>query len=188
MEDGLNNIEENLSMLENKIQDISNSKEKFERDIDEVQKLSKHSEERINDHQHLITDKTKRLMFPYIVSDILYGTAPATAGNYGHFFINHSQRTLRVTQVNVVWSTASTSGTVMLERLQGTEAKDAGDDLFVSAQSTAGTANTVATPALIIVTPEKLNILPGNRLGLVNGGTLTNGTDLVVTVNLEEVI
>lgn len=115
---------------------------------------------------------------PLVVSVELQGTAPATAGNYGTFFIAPYDCVLR--EVRVVWGTASTSGTLQVERLQGTEAKDAGDDLLAATVDLSGTANTVTTPALTTTTAN-LELSAGNRLGLVNGGTLTSQADLCVT-------
>jgi len=115
-----------------------------------------------------------------VVSEHLNGTQPATGGNYGTFFI--APYKCVVLGIDVVHGTASTTGTVQVERLQGTEAKDAGDDLLTAAISTAGTANTVNAGTLAAA--NYLELADGNRLGLVNAGTLTNGADLVVTVTL----
>lgn len=118
-----------------------------------------------------------------VVTVALQGAAPATAANYGTFFI--ADRKYKVIKVQEVHRTASSSGTIQVERLQGTEAKDAGDDLLASAASTAGTAETVATPAL--VTTSVVDLAVGDRLGLVNGGTLTSSADLVVSVTLKPI-
>lgn len=116
-----------------------------------------------------------------VVTHNLVGAAPATAANYDAFFI--ADRRYKVKQIQVIWGTASSSGTVQVERLQGTEDKDAGDDLLASAQSTAGTADTLATPTLTSTTAN-LVLEKGNRLGLVNGGTLTSAANLCVSVVL----
>lgn len=118
-----------------------------------------------------------------VVTEVLGGAAPATAANYGTFFI--ADRKYKVMQVQVIHGTASSSGTVQVERLQGTEAKDAGDDLLASPASTAGTANTMLTPAL--VTTSVVDLAVGDRLGLVNGGTLTSSAHLVVSVTLKPI-
>lgn len=119
-----------------------------------------------------------------VVTEVLAGAAPATAANYGTFFI--SDRVYKVISIEAVHGTASSSGTVMVERLQGTEAKDAGDDLLSSAISTAGTADTVNTGTLTSTTAN-LTIADGDRLGLVDGGTLTSGANLVVSVRLRPI-
>lgn len=114
------------------------------------------------------------------VTVVLTNTAPATAANYGTFFI--ADRRYKVKSVRSVHRTASSSGTVMVERLQGTEAKDAGDDLLSAAISTAGTGDTVNTGTLVTTGVTVLEA--GDRLGLVDGGTLTNAVELCVTVVL----
>lgn len=125
--------------------------------------------------------KNSRFKADVTVSVVLAGAAPATSANYGKFFI--ADRPYKVKKIQAIWGTASSSGTLQVERLQGTEAKDAGDDLLASAISTAGTADTVNTGTLTSTT-SLLTLATGDRLGLVDGGTLTNGAALAVTVTL----
>lgn len=114
-------------------------------------------------------------------SVILQGTAPATAGNYGTFFI--APYKCKVLSAAAVWRTASTSGTLNIERLQGTESKGNGDDLLSSTIDMSGTAETVNSGTLT-TTKATLELAAGDRLGLVNGGTLTSQADLCVFVEL----
>ncbi len=107
----------------------------------------------------------------------LQGAAPVTAANYGVFFI--ADRRYNVKKVQSIHRTASSSGTVTVERLQGTEAKGAGDPLLSAAISTAGTGNTLNTGTLLTTGVTVLEI--GDRLGLVDGGTLTSSADLCVS-------
>ncbi len=116
-----------------------------------------------------------------VVQEVLQGAAPATAANYGTFFV--ADRKYKVKGVRVVHGTASSSGTVQVEKLTGTQAKAAGVGLLASAASTAGTANTVLSPTLTS-TAADLILAAGDRLGLSNGGTLTSGANLVVEVIL----
>jgi hypothetical protein len=118
---------------------------------------------------------------PLVITAQLQGAVPVTAANYGQFFIAPYDCVVR--QIDASWRTASSSGTLQVERLQGTEAKDAGDDLLASTISTAGAAETVNTGTLTTTT-ENLQLSAGDRLGLVNGGTLTSLADLCVTVIL----
>lgn len=111
----------------------------------------------------------------------LQGAGPATAANYGKFFV--ADRRYKVIKVQATWRTASSSGTLQVERLQGTEAKDAGDDLLSSTINTAGTAETLTTGTLVTTGVTVLEV--GDGLGLVNGGTLTSSADLLVSVQLQ---
>ena len=117
-----------------------------------------------------------------VLTHSLPGATAATAGNYGVFFI--VDKAVELVRVKVVWGVASTSGTLDLERLQGTEALDAGNSLFASAISTAGTANTVTSKDGMDFnhTIKETILKPGDRLALKDGGTLTNLVDLCVTV------
>lgn len=119
---------------------------------------------------------------PMIINAHLTGAEGVTAANYGQFFI--APYDCLVAQIEASWRTASSSGTLQVERLQGTEAKGAGNDLLSAVIATDGTAETVNTGALITTNPEFLELAAGDRLGLVNGGTLTSMADLVVTVIL----
>ena len=116
----------------------------------------------------------------------LTGTAPATAANYNAFWT--APYKCVVLGVDAIWSTASTSGTLNIERLQGTEAHDAGDDLLSATIDTSGAANTVNAGTLIAgVNAGPLELDEGDRLGLVDAGTLTNLVNLTVTVTLSPI-
>lgn len=108
----------------------------------------------------------------------LKNTDAATAANYGTFWI--APRPVEVMEIRAVWSTASTSGTLNVERLTGTTAEGAGDDIIVTAidmSTAADTVNVAKTTAL-----QNRLMLTGDRLALVDAGTLTNQNNLVVTV------
>ena len=111
----------------------------------------------------------------------LKGSDAATAGNYGAFFI--ATRPYEVMEVHAVWSTASTSGTLMVERLQGTTAEGSGDDVLTSTIDMSGTANTVVSRKTTDL--QNRQLATGDRLALEDGGTLTNQANLVVTVLLK---
>lgn len=117
------------------------------------------------------------------ITKSLSGSAAATAGNYGVIFIANTP--LQVSYVSAIWSTASTSGTLNLERLSGTESLGGGDSIFSSTIDLSGTADTVNTRSGKEL--QNTTLKPGERLALVDGGTLTNLNDLCVTVYLKAV-
>jgi hypothetical protein len=90
-----------------------------------------------------------------------------------------------VTAINVVWGVEETTGAmdVMVERLQGTEACGAGDDLQVAVVDATGTANTVTTPALT-ATGANLILAAGNRLCVDLTATPNEVTNLTVIVTV----
>jgi len=118
-----------------------------------------------------------------VVNHSLVGVLPATSLNYGVFFI--AKKAVSIVYASACWTTASTSGTLNLERLSGTEALGAGDNIFINAMSTAGTANTVNTKNTSDL--QNITLKIGDRLALKNSGTLTNLTDLCVTVYLKSI-
>ena len=99
--------------------------------------------------------------FDRVVTSHLQGAAGVTAANYGQFFI--ADRPYEVTKVDAIWRTPSSSGTLQVERLQGVEAKGAGDDLLTGTISIAGTAETV-TAGTLIATKATLRLDTGDRL------------------------
>lgn len=109
----------------------------------------------------------------------MYGTAGATAGNYDQVYT--CMRAMEILAVSAAWSTASTSGTLQLEKLTRTTAPGAGSTLLATTISTAGAANTVVTRQGSGLTSSR-QFAPGNRLALIDGGTLTNLVGLHITI------
>lgn len=117
----------------------------------------------------------------FLVSAVLAGTSPQTAGNYGTFFIAPFK--CKVLSIRESHGVASSSGTVQVEKLTSGQNKDAGTDLCSSTISTSATADTPVSGTLT-TTAASLELAAGNRLGLVNGGTLTSSEELCVTVEI----
>ncbi len=134
-------------------------------------------------HNHDGVNSEKILQTSWVVQS-LPGTQGATAGNYGIFFT--ATRPCYVKRISEVHTTAGTDPgavTLQVERLQGTEALDAGDALLVTAFNLKGTANTVQTGSLV-TTPTLLSLNEGDRLALKDTGTLTAVAGVNVTVEL----
>lgn len=125
----------------------------------------------------------------FTVSTTLAGTAAATGANYGKFFV--APRACTVTKISEVHTTAGSDGsavTLSVERLQGTETSGNGDDLLGATKiDLKGTAETVQSPALTGTTAS-LTLAAGDRLNLVDTGTLTAVAGVCVTVELEWVV
>lgn len=115
------------------------------------------------------------------INVFLPGTSAATAGNYNAFFI--ARYPLEVMRISVAFSAASTSGTLHVERLTGTTANGAGSNITGSTFDLSATvgANTVVYKQGINLTDASV-LQEGDRLSLVDGGTLTNLQNLIVTI------
>jgi len=100
------------------------------------------------------------------------------------FFI--ADRAYTVTDIDAVWGTAEVTGAmaIQVQRLQGTEAIAAGDDLLNATIDATGTANTVANGTLT-TTAAFLALAAGDRLAVELTITPNEVTDMVVTVALE---
>ena len=121
------------------------------------------------------------------ITHSLPGTMSAAAGNYGEFFIALSKCVVRkISEVHVVKGSHGSAVTLQVERLQSTESSGSGDNLLTTAFNLKGTAETVQNGTLT-TTVANLVLSAGDRLNLVDSGTLTAVDGVVVTVELEQV-
>lgn len=110
----------------------------------------------------------------------LLGSDAATSANYTTIpFI--APYPIEIGKVQVTYTTASTSGTLQIERLDNGDAPGAGDSILASTIDLSGTANTVISRSRYELTSSRI-LKENQRLALVDGGTLTNLTDLVVSI------
>lgn len=119
----------------------------------------------------------KKLYLPVILEN----TTPATAASYGVFFI--APFSCYLSSVRLAFQVTSTSGTLDIEKLTGTQALDAGIPMLYTPILMSGTANTVVKGRLSD-TPSSLQLLAGDRIALKDAGTLTNLVGLCVIIEL----
>ena len=117
----------------------------------------------------------------FAVSFVQGGTAADMLDT--QFFV--TDKIVTVKSIDVVWGVAESTGSmdIMVERLQGTEACAAGDDLQTAVVDATATANTVTSPALTATTAS-LTLAAGNRLCVDVTATPNEITNAVVTVHL----
>lgn len=111
----------------------------------------------------------------------IYGADAATAGNYGVFWIAPFECV--ITEVREVHQTASTSGTLQIEKLTGTQALDGGVNVLNATISLSATADTVVSGTLSTV-PADIRLTRGDRLAMKDAGTLTNGVNITVIIEI----
>lgn len=92
-------------------------------------------------------------------------------------------RACRVKSIKEVHATASSSGTLQLEKCTGTTAPGSGTTLLTGTMSLAGTANTVVSGTLI-ATVASLTLAAGDRLSIVIAGTMTSLVGGRVTIGI----
>lgn len=90
----------------------------------------------------------------------------------------------QVTDVAIVFGTASASGTFSIEKLTGTTAPGSGTTMLTGTISTAGTANTVLVGTLT-ATVATLQLAVGDRIGFVFTGTETGLVGLNIMLSLK---
>ncbi len=117
----------------------------------------------------------------FTVNTLLPGTDGATAANYDRFFTAPAKCV--VDSVVATWSTASSSGTLNVEKVPSGTAQGSGTDLLSSTIDTSGSANTNNTGTLE-TTKATVELAAGDSLATVNSGTLTSLVNLQVTVGL----
>lgn len=101
---------------------------------------------------------------------------------------SNANYTWQILSVNVAFGTGSTSGTLQVEHLTGTQASGAGTAMLSSTLALSGTANTVETGTLSSsLTAAQSTFSPGDRVGLVIAGTMTSLANCVVQINMVRV-
>lgn len=121
---------------------------------------------------------------PIVITHSLDGTEPATTTNYGVFF--NAPFKMELMKVVISHQTAGTDGsavTLQLERLQGTEALDAGDTLLAATYNLKGTINSPASQTLTATKANRV-LNENDRLALKDAGTPAVVAGLVVTIVL----
>lgn len=117
----------------------------------------------------------------FTVAHQLPGATAATAANYGSFWIAPAKCV--VDSITYSWSANSTSGTIRVEKVPSGTAQGSGTNLDTGTVDMSTGANTNQS-ATLSSTAATLELAAGDRLALVDGGTLTSLTDFVVTVGL----
>lgn len=126
----------------------------------------------------------------FYVEANLFGTSPATAGNYGVFFTAFRACViLAISEVHEVLGTNGGAVTCQVEKLIGTTAPGSGTNILATAFDLKGTINTVVsksgTDFLSTKTADGVRctvLSPGDRLAIKDTGTLTDVAGLNVTV------
>ena len=102
-----------------------------------------------------------------------------------HFIIADGR--FRLVSFNIVWTVASTSGTVTVRKCTGTQAPASGVAMLVSPLAFSGAANNNSAGTLATTRTggvENIVLENGDRLSLDFGGTLTGIVGLCVTAVL----
>lgn len=119
------------------------------------------------------------------VHHTLIGVVAATAANYGTFWIAPTKCTvLGVQEVHQVLGTDGSAVTLDIEKLTGTTAPGSGVSILAGTIDLKGTINTVVEPALTATIANK-NLAKGDRLALVDTGTLTAVNNVTVVITLK---
>ena len=125
----------------------------------------------------------KSVVQSFTVHETLTEARPASAGNYQHCFWIAPAKCV-VDSIEAEWRVAGGSGaTVSVHKVPSGTAVDSGTTLQTAGIATSGTAATT-TAATLATTAATLELAAGDRLQLVDAGTLTSLADLVVVVGL----
>lgn len=158
-----------------------------------IQKEQQFRISRIQNHRHTGVDAGK-VEFADLNGKILTlywtipGTNAATAANYSTIFT--APFPCSVTAMTEVHATAGTNlsdVTLQLERLTGTEAPGAGDEILYTPINLKATANTVQEAVISPVRTTGVgvgNLATGDRLALKRSGTLTSVANVTVVIQL----
>lgn len=115
----------------------------------------------------------------------IQGTAAATAGNYGVFWIApFACSIISIQEVHQTAGSDAGSVTLDIEKLTGTQALDAGVTVTGTAVSLKGTANTVTTASLSSTLSSK-QLSAGDRLAMKDTGVLTAVNNVTVIIEIK---
>lgn len=119
--------------------------------------------------------------FGDVINVVLHGANAATAGNYSTFY--NVPNAMEIILISRSYTTPSTSGTLQLEKLTGTQAPGAGVAILSTTLALSGisTENIVVTRTQREMTSARV-FKEGDRIALIDGGDLTNLADLVMTI------
>jgi hypothetical protein len=112
---------------------------------------------------------------------VLAGVLPATGTNYGAFFT--APYGVTVVSIRERHGTATTSGTLDIKKAPSGTSLAGGTSVLSGTISTAGAADTNVSGSLSATAANRA-LAAGDSLGAVAGGTLTNGANMVITVEL----
>ena len=175
---------EDIGYIKAKVEGLQKKFSELEEDVEELFRIRDMKTTQLTHPLDSISQKVIKELSFYPVVTKLEGTSAVTAANYGKIFT--ADKMYVVKSVVEVHGTAGSDGsavTLQIERLQGTEALDAGDALLSTAFDLKGTADTVQFGSL--VTDNTLLLLNrGDRLALKDAGALTSVADVQVTVYL----
>lgn len=130
-----------------------------------------------DDQYKAIKRKDGDYIFKSINGDLAQDT-----DQYGVIFIvRHPIEVLRVDQVHAVASTGGGVVALDVEKLTGTTAPGGGTSILGSTFDLTGTANTVVTRESSDLATDR-QFVEGDRIGLVDTGTLTSLEDVCVTI------
>lgn len=115
----------------------------------------------------------------YVYHTVIDG---ATSGNYGVIFnVVNACEVMAITESHTV--AGSVDATLNIEKLSGTDALDAGEEVLSTDLDMTSTANTVVKKETYDLQNRRLAI--GDRLALKDGGTLTSLAGVCVTIYLK---
>lgn len=135
-----------------------------------------------------LTNAGVKMANTFIIPITLDGATAATAANYGVFFI--APFACEVVSVRENHTTAGNDAgavTLDIEKLTGTQASGAGVAVLGATKiNLKGTAETVQAPALTATGANK-QLAIGDKLNLLDAGTLTTLAGVSVTVELKKI-
>lgn len=114
---------------------------------------------------------------------LIVSKGPYAAGDDAAHNVFTADQAYQLVRAQVVFSTTSTSGTLMVEKCTGTTAPASGTSMLSSTMTLAGTADTPVTGSLH-GTAANLIMAAGDRIGLSFAGTLTGLVGCAVTLHL----
>jgi hypothetical protein len=115
---------------------------------------------------------------------VLAGANAATAANFQQVAM-FTHATGQVLSIHASYTTQSTSGTLQIEKRADGIAEASGSNLLTTPIDLAVAGNINKTIAGSLVATSAVNLVYGDRIGLIDAGTLTNLANLIVQIKIK---
>lgn len=143
--------------------------------------------EKILDYNYNKTNDVYNVKYGEYITHSIYGADAATAANYGIFFIaRHPVEVMRVTETHAVAGTHADAVTLDVKKAGSGVAIASGTSILSSTFSLKSTANTPILKESVNLSSARV-LEEGDRLGLVVSGTLTDLSDVCVTIYFKNI-
>lgn len=145
------------------------------------------TQDNIKTYNESLKENAYTIRYGKYIEHSIYGADAATAGNYGIFFIvRHPIEIMRITESHAVAGTNAGAVTLNVLKAGSGVAIASGTTLLASTFNLKSTANTPVVKEGVNLSSARI-LKENDRIGLVATGTLTDLSDVCITIYYKEI-